>query len=339
MRKPLKGIAPDALLDAIFVHAPVGITIAEAPDVRIIRVSDFGAQMLRRPREVLEDIAVEKHVDAYRVVRHGTEQPAAPEELPLTRATQEGEVVRDEEWDFINEEGDIVTILCNAGPIFDRDGHLIGGIIAWTNISRQKQLEKELREALQAKEALIAESYHRVKNNLQIIASMIRIHTTKQQLIARDAEDLLSRIHVIGLVHDLFHGEGSAAEISAKEYVEKIVAQASSPERPVIVDIEGGLRISMQKSTPLGMFINEAVTNSLKYAYDDDQPGIVIVSGAQIGNKIEVSIRDWGRGLPNQMEKNKSMGLRLLDQLANQLGGIFTISNCEDGGVVASVTF
>jgi two-component sensor histidine kinase len=338
MRKPLKGIEPDALLDAIFMHAPVGITIAEAPDVRIIRVSDFGARMLQRPREVLEDISAERHVDAYRVVRHGTEQPATPEELPLTRATQEGEVVRDEEWDIINEEGNTVTILCNAGPVFDRDGQRIGGIIAWTNVSRQKQLEKELREALQAKEALIAESHHRIKNNLQIIASMIRMRATKQQSV-KDAEDLLSRIHVIGVVHDLFHGEGSAAEVSVKEYVEKIVAQASSPERPVIVDVEESLSVSMQQSTPLGMFINEAVTNSLKYAYDDRRKGTVVVSGAQIDDKIEMSIRDWGKGLPNQVEQDNSMGLRLLAQLANQLGGAFIISNCEDGGVVAKVTF
>jgi two-component sensor histidine kinase len=339
MRKPSKGIAPDALLDAIFVHAPVGITIAEAPDVRIIRVSDFGARMLQRPREVLEDISAERHVDAYRVVRHGTEQPAAPEELPLTRATQKGEVVRDEEWDVINEEGNTVTILCNAGPIFDGDGQRMGGIIAWTNISRQKQLEKELRDALQAKEALIAESYHRIKNNLQIIASMIRMNSIKQQSIAKDVDDLLSRIHVIGVVHDLFHGERSAAEVSVKEYVEKIVSQSSSPERPVIVDIEDSLFISMQQSTPVGMFINEAVTNSLKYAYDDDRAGKVVVSGTQIGNKIKISVRDWGVGLPNQIEKDKSMGLRLMDQLANQLGGVFTISNCEGGGVVAGVTF
>jgi two-component system, sensor histidine kinase PdtaS len=87
------------------------------------------------------------------------------------------------------------------------------------------------------------------------------------------------------------------------------------------------------------MFINEAVTNSLKYAYDDDRSGTVVVSGAQIGNKIEISIRDWGRGLPNQVEKDKSMGLRLLAQLANQLGGEFIICNCEDGGVVARITF
>ncbi|MBD0388591.1 MAG: PAS domain-containing protein, partial [Nostoc sp. C3-bin3] len=137
------------ILDAIMEYIPEGITIADAPDVIIRSVSKYGEQLIGRSREVLEGIPATEHPKNWGLLHTDGITRPQPEELPLTRAVKQGEVVTDEEWVIERPNGEKINILCNAGPIRNQYGKTSGGIIAWRDITERKQAEETLRQALQ----------------------------------------------------------------------------------------------------------------------------------------------------------------------------------------------
>lgn len=133
------------LLDALLESIPIGITIADAPDVRIRAVSRYGRELTGRAPETIEGIPVNRHVESWGVLR-ADGMPARNEDLPLTRATQQGEHVREEEWLLVRSDGTRVPILCTAGPIRGSAGEVLGGVIGWQDITERKKAESALQE-------------------------------------------------------------------------------------------------------------------------------------------------------------------------------------------------
>jgi PAS domain S-box-containing protein len=135
------------LLEAIMEYAPEGITIADAPDVRIRMVSQAGERLTGKSRKDLEGIPFSKHAAQWDIYRADGVTRAENDELPLTRAVRHGEVVENEVWNLGTREGRRVPILCNAGPIRDASGNITGGIIAWRDIAEFIQVQEALRES------------------------------------------------------------------------------------------------------------------------------------------------------------------------------------------------
>lgn len=135
-------------LDAILEYIPEGITIADAPDVVIQQISRYGQQLTGRPLETLIKIPAAIQAERWGLLRPDGTVPEA-QELPLTRAVQQAEVVTDEEWILQRPDATTIHILCNAGPIRNSTGQPMGGVIAWRDITDRKQSEEVLRQALQ----------------------------------------------------------------------------------------------------------------------------------------------------------------------------------------------
>lgn len=132
------------ILEALMEHIPTGITIADATDVTIRMVSKYGVKLTGRLREELEGIPVEKHTQNWGTFHSDGITPTKNEELPLTRAVLQGEVVTDEELVLLRPDGSKIPILCNAGPIRDREGKIIGGVQAWQDIAGMKAAQEIL---------------------------------------------------------------------------------------------------------------------------------------------------------------------------------------------------
>jgi PAS domain S-box-containing protein len=135
--------ASQRTLDALMAYIPEGITIADAPDVRIRQISRYGQELTGRPLEEVEGLPAATHPEAWKVFALDG-NPATPEALPLTRAVQQGEVVTNEEWLLQTAAGQRLVLLCNAGPIYNQEGTITGGIIAWRDITEFKQTEVAL---------------------------------------------------------------------------------------------------------------------------------------------------------------------------------------------------
>ena len=134
-----EGEEDQKLLDALLEYIPVGITVASSADDKIRLVSSYSQHLVGWPREVLEGLPVQEYVQKWNVLHLDGVTPARAEELPLVRATRQGQVVTDEEWLLRCRDGRTIRVLCNAGPIRDRRGDIIGGVVAWLDITEHQR--------------------------------------------------------------------------------------------------------------------------------------------------------------------------------------------------------
>nr|MBP7322043.1 PAS domain S-box protein [Deltaproteobacteria bacterium] len=166
------------ILDTLMEYVPEGIAIADAPDVRIRRISRYGMELSGKPAELLQNIGVEELVQKWDVYTSDGITPARNEDLPLTRATQRGEIVRDEEWVLGQPDGKRVPILCTAGPMRNREGRITGGIIAWRDITGRKKAE----QALQASEKALR----------QLSVKLLNAQEDERKLLAMELHDSIA---------------------------------------------------------------------------------------------------------------------------------------------------
>lgn len=183
------------LLDALLEYIPEAITIASAADDKIRMVSMYSQQLTGWPCEALEGLHLNEYVQKWTVLHLDGETPITVEELPLARATRKGEVVTDEEWLMRLRDGGTIRVLCNAGPIRNCCGEIIGGVVAWRDITARREAEKR---ALQAERLagigqMIAGLAHESGNALQRSQSCLRLLAlrVKEQ---PEVLDLLDRI-------------------------------------------------------------------------------------------------------------------------------------------------
>jgi len=211
---------------------------------------------------------------------------------------------------------------------------------------QKKRADDFLRRSLLEKDILLKEIHHRVKNNMQIISSMLSIQSTYSG--GRDIQDIIlvmqNRIRSMAIIHEELYRSGDFANIEFKTCIQNITsglltAYARDPSQVGInLDFES-IRLSMDTSLPCSLIINELVSNSLKYAFPDNRPGEIVVSIKRSGETCELMVRDNGIGLPEtiELDKIKSMGLLLVKVLTDQLEGTLQIR--RDMGTEYTIRF
>jgi PAS domain S-box-containing protein len=344
-RKALEREAEESkkILDALMEYIPEGITIADAPDVMIRRISKYGEQLAGQPRDILEGISVNQHASTWGIFCADGITPANNQDLPLTRAVQQGEVVTNEEWVLCPPSGKKITIHCNAGPIQDQEGNVTGGIIAWRDVTARKQAEEQLQASLREKEVLLKEIHHRVKNNLQIVYSLLRLQRRrlKDQLAANVLLESQSRIESIALIHEKLYQSEDLARINLAEYIPSLATNLFSTYNvnnqqiglntaiePIFLDIDKAIRC--------GLIINELLSNSLKYAFSDADQGnlriwIKLFTTAETPT-ITLIVGDNGMSIPGSIDFSnlETLGLQLVQGFVGQLKGTLQM-HCQGG--------
>ncbi len=234
----------------------------------------------------------------------------------------------------INGEGDLTYLRCYI--LYDNEDNIIRHIIFHEDITEEIERENELRTALKDKEVLLTEVHHRVKNNLQIILSLINLnrgYETNPESILTDTEN---RIYAMALIHEKIYGSTSLADVNMKEYTESLVNSLLDTYLTNIIvhyDIEP-IELNMEKSIPLGLIINELVTNTIKHAFPDDEEGNLYIKFKRESNKYILIIRDDGVGLPDDFDFDSlnSLGLMVVQNLTLQIDGTLTIMDCKGVG-------
>ncbi|RRS30691.1 MAG: hypothetical protein P794_05810 [Epsilonproteobacteria bacterium (ex Lamellibrachia satsuma)] len=185
---------------------------------------------------------------------------------------------------------------------------------------------EELKSMVENRELLIKEIHHRVKNNLQIILSMVRLEndSIEQNMHKQNLNGLESRINAIAKTYDMLVIKDDLEEIDVAEYIESLIddIQESYPKEKYHIRIKADIRatLPLRESIYLGLIINEMVTNTYKYAFDSYQ-GYINISIRKHRNRITLIYQDDGKGF-DLKEKNNSLGLKLVNRLIhNQLKG------------------
>ncbi|KNZ32676.1 MAG: hypothetical protein AD742_10670 [Methylibium sp. NZG] len=268
-----------------------------------------------------------------------TQQPNADAVRAELQAVLRGEARR---FEYEERVGDRHAVIESAlVPDVAPDGTVRGFYSASADVTERHRQQRRIELALAERETLLREVYHRVKNNLQIIQSLLNLQRRGlPDGVARAAlADSVERVRAMALVHEKLYQHGSLSAISLREYTHDLLVQigeaAGAHRRGITLRAEvDAVEAALDVSVPYGLLVAELVSNSLKHAFADDRGGEVCVVLKRDGETISLEVRDNGIGLPAgfDLEQPQSMGLQLAASLAEQLGGTLAASN--RGGAV-----
>lgn len=195
--------------------------------------------------------------------------------------------------------------------------------------------EETVRASLREKETLLKEIHHRVKNNLQVIVSLLRLqarHLKDEHARAMFMESQ-NRVHSISLVHEKLYRAGDLARIDFHDYLLSLTRGLTDGWKgsgvPVDIVIEAaGVQLGVDTAIPCGLIVTELVTNALKHAFENAESGSICVSAAaEPQGWLKLTVRDNGIGLPQNLDigRSGSLGLELVGSLVRQLSATLEI--------------
>ncbi|MEG4582132.1 PAS domain S-box protein [Microcoleus sp. MON1_C5] len=263
-----------------------------------------------------------------------------PEDKPLLqeaiRRVLQGESTSTE-YRFFRSDGTMRWLCDRAFPIYDESGKIyrIAGIAE--DISDRKFTEARIQAALREKEVLLKEIHHRVKNNMQIISSLLQLQAQyiEDEPTLALFEESQTRIHSMALIHEQLYQSDNLDQIALSPYVENLVANLYQSFGCGNTPIQFNLKIdpiylNIETAIPCGLIINELVSNSLKYAFVLSLAGEIAIKFQEINDhQFHLTIQDNGRGFPADLdiENSETLGLRLVKMLAYQLEGTLAIDS------------
>ncbi len=242
--------------------------------------------------------------------------------------------------------GRMLHVLTFRFPFVEADGRrLLGGVSI--DISEQVRAQKELSSALAAKELLLKELHHRVKNNLQVISSLLTMQAECVQDAAavRALQDSQERVQCMALIHERLNRDSVPDRLDFREYVETLTrdlfySYGVDTERINLrFDVEP-LSLGLNQAIPCGLILNELLTNSLKYAFPNGRRGEIVVKLTSGKDQlVTLTVADDGVGLPPgfNWKESQSLGLRIMSILARQLDG--TVESQPGPGARFTLTF
>jgi len=211
-----------------------------------------------------------------------------------------------------------------------------GAIVSLTDITDLIEAKRSLEDALGERDALLSEVHHRVKNNLQIIVSLLNI-----QAIGADEEtrrvlmDAQARVRAMAIIHETIYDSGDFSGVLMSSFITRLIERLITvfSAHGVRFNVDADVRLNLETAIPLGLFINEAVTNSIRHAFPGGEGTVeVTITSNDI---LHLTVADDGRGIGEAPEG--TVGLSLMGALADQLDGEMEISS--DHGTVVSLRF
>lgn len=286
-----------------------------------------------------------------------------PEDLAKGAHVKELETARasgradDERW-HMRKDGTRFFASGVLTQVCDENGQLLGFAKVMRDVTARKEQEEQLRRSLSEKDTLVREIHHRVKNNLQVIVSLLSMQSrhTKDARVLSAFNDAESRLRAIAQIHERLYASDDLTEVEFAEYLtglanELVLLHAAGPDQIQLQLDIADMVLHIERAIPLGLIANELILNSLKHGLKG-RPGLLKVSLAYLPDTIEpdtgatldsgwaqLRITDTGLGLPPGFDVAgaQSMGLRLVNLLVLQLRGRLEIDNVP--GVSATVSF
>ncbi len=264
----------------------------------------------------------------------------------LVARIDRGERLEPYEMQHRRKDGSTFEAQVTLSGVVDASGQVVAISKVMRDITSHKKIENQIRASLREKDVLLREIHHRVKNNLQVIASLLNIQLSAERSDAarKSLIESQNRIQSMALVHQLLYLSKDLSNIDAGEYVAKLTTRLVetyniAPERIAVEVSAQPLRLDIDRAIPCGLIINELVTNALTHAFPDQRTGRIWVTIEQSEGNVMLTVADDGIGIPVglQIGKATTFGLRIAHTLTMQLDG--TISLSRENGTVVRVVF
>ena len=235
----------------------------------------------------------------------------------------------------------------SVDPLRDNRERLIGSVHIIKDITARKEIEADLGKLLEEKKLMLREVHHRIKNNMNIIASLLSLQAVKMEDGPAGAalEEARSRVLSMMLIYDKLYRSEDFRLVSSSEYLGALIQEIGRQFKSA-----GGIRLEHELEDfpldsailfPLGIIVNELVTNALKYAFDGLGSGMIRIKLAKENGKACLTVHDDGRGFPASLDLRDSpgFGFVLIRGLVEQLGGRLRLPQDEDNADVKGSRF
>lgn len=246
----------------------------------------------------------------------------------------------------LRKDGSEFPVEIGLNPISSGDRHQI--LAAISDISERKHREQQIARSLREKETLLSEVHHRVKNNLQIVHSLLDMQTASvEDRQARDALiDSCNRVRSMAQIHQSLYQSEDIAKVNFANFCEGLISSLFAAynvdiERIKVVTDLAEVELAIDQAVPCGLIANELISNALKHAFPNGHCGEVRVSTRMTdNNSVELRVSDTGRGMPEdfKMSGNNGLGLQLIELLVDQIGGSLIIDTSEDTSFIIKFT-
>ena len=273
---------------------------------------------------------------AYKAWWVDTGKALRPEDWAASRALLKGETCLGDIVNIERFDGKSATIISSSAPLLDDSQHIIGAVAVNQDITELRQAEKNFEDALEEKELLIQELYHRTKNNMQVISAFLRMQgmlsgdEKLQQLVL----DMDNRIHAMALVHEKMYKSKSLSNVNISDYFHDLTnlllkSYTTLSDRVEIhIDVAPVL-VTIDIAIPCGLVTTELLTNSFKYAFPDNRKGkIEIFLRTCSEGELELVIADNGIGSkePLDLKGSRTLGIFMVVTIVErQLHGKATV--------------
>ncbi|MFC2061639.1 PAS domain S-box protein [Elusimicrobiota bacterium] len=236
-------------------------------------------------------------------------------------------VIRNCEYNMLKKDGSKFYGALNAALIKDNQNNPVAFMATTRDISERKKMEKELMNSLREKSVLYREMYHRVKNNMQMMSSILRLQS--RQIKNKELKELLresqNRIMAMSLVHDKLYDSKDYASVNINKLIKTVANEllkfySMDPDRISIKVDAPDIFLGVDYANPCGIIINELVSNSIKYAFPENGKGEIFISFHVKNKENELIVKDNGIGIPGNvdLENTDTLGLRLMNILVKE---------------------
>ncbi|WP_340104879.1 sensor histidine kinase [Rhodohalobacter sp. 8-1] len=213
------------------------------------------------------------------------------------------------------------------------------------DIIERKEYQQKIEQALQEKKTLLKEVHHRVKNNLSIVSSLLELKKHEPvDSVEELIEETQSRINSISLIHEKLYQSETLSEVNVRDYIEEfssiVLTSFNSDQKNITVEKDlQPFNLKTRRAVPLGLIINELLSNAFKHGFDGSNDGHIQITLAVNENEVVLKVSNNGNSLPEDfsIEDRQSMGMTLIKTLTRQLQGTCKVT--QNGSTIFEIRF
>ncbi len=315
-------IASNSRYQAVMMESTACIFLVDVTTLRVLEANPSFRELLGYSEAEMETLTL------YDIVAH---EPTSIDERVQRVLGQGGALLGERQ--YRTKAGTCIDMEVRVSLIH-YTGQTVMCIVS-NDITARKRVEEQLLASLQEKDVLLKEIHHRVKNNLQIISSLLNLQASNVQDadVRGHFQDSQNRVRSMALIHERLYRSEDLARIHFRSYLQDLTDQLlrsyQAPDERIRVRIEADeILLDTNQAVPCGLLINELIANALKHAFPDGKTGTVLVAMRCTPGGYQLVIQDDGVGFPAGLDHRKtpSLGLQLVNSLVRQLEGTIELN-------------